>query len=230
LPHNPHTQWFEDTLYRLEGFATLVEDMLAQEIAKLDVHLDSQAKALTETDRAQYFDWHAQDFFELATQLPSIHRYSIVTAADSALETYLTETCNTYADLERAPLRLQDLAGKGLPRTQQYLKKVAQVEFPDTLPAWASVLRLRDLRNSIVHADGQIAENRAALLGWIKSEKGIAVSRDGTVTLYSTFTTTALNWYRTFTAAFDVATQPLGLWGTVFPLEKPGDSERPRHR
>ena len=220
MPHNPHTQWFDETLYKLEQFDALVETMLKHEIAKLEAHLDTQAKALSESDRIEYFDWHAEDFFELSTQLPTVHRYSIITAADSALETYLTDTCNTYADLRGASLRLTDLAGRGLVRAHHYLKKVAMIEFPEGLPDWVAVLRLRELRNCIVHADGQIEEHRAELLNWIKAQDGISVSSGGTVTLHASFTTTALNWYRSFGGTLDVATNSLGLWGAIFPNEK----------
>lgn len=219
MTQNPHTVWFRDTLYTLGRFSGMVEEMLQREVAKLEAHLDAQAASLEAREKAEYFEYHAEDFFELSTQLPTIHRYSVITAADSALEIFLTDTCNSYAKLTQASLRLDDLAGKGLRRAQQYLKKVASIDFPDSLSAWVSILRLRDLRNCIVHADGQIAEDRIDLIKWIKAEDGISISANGTVTFFAPFTSKALSWYEAFAEAFDGATKPLGLWATVLPFE-----------
>jgi hypothetical protein len=215
--HNPMTREFRIRLGRLRDFASLVESTLVAEVERLDATVSEGAKKLVEAERGEFFEYHAEDYFELSDQLPSILRYSVLTAADTALEAYLNNTCVTFAELGDVRVGLSDLKGAGIQRARRYLKKVAQVSFPDQGAVWTTVLRLHELRNSIVHADGVVPDSKAALREWTSSFAGIAIDRHGSISLDQGFAGAAMQAYEAFADDFDVACENLGLWRSVFP-------------
>src|SRR5689334_16535228 len=123
--HNPLTREFERKLLKLRAFADLVEASLVSRAEALDTELTERAKDFAEDDRQEFFEFHAEDYFELADELPTILRYAVLTAADTGLEVYLNNTCETYAEVNKQSVRLGDLTGAGIERARKYLKKVA---------------------------------------------------------------------------------------------------------
>src|SRR5437016_1913561 len=80
-PDNPLTRDFTQRLWKLERFADIVEETLVNRAAALDAELETAAVGFREADRQEFYESHAEDFFELSDELPTILRYSIVTAA-----------------------------------------------------------------------------------------------------------------------------------------------------
>jgi hypothetical protein len=219
LTDNPATRHFAVRLHKLERFADIVEETLVSRAAELDAELTAAAAEYPEPERQEFFEHHAEDFYELSDELPTILRYSVLTGADAALEHYLVDTCETYYEVNKATVRLTDLAGTGIQRARLYLKQVARIQFPDAKPAWTAILRLRELRNCIMHANGYIPDIQQALAQWLKTCPEIQISSAGVVTLRPGFTQVALGWYNGFAGDFDPACGSLGLWQSVFPVE-----------
>jgi hypothetical protein len=218
--NNPLTREFARKLVKLHGFADLVETTLVERAEALDADLSAKASSFPEDQRQEFYEYHAEDYLELADELPTILRYSVLTAADSAFEVYLNDTCETYAEVHRARVRLGDFKGAGIQRARKYLKKVAGVVFPDDKPSWTTVMRLHDLRNCIVHADGVVSPSRNDLHQSAESIGGLRLTNGGTISLGRTFTEGALNSYEKFATEFDGRLEGLGLWQSVFPIEE----------
>jgi hypothetical protein len=216
--NNPLTREFTNKVRKLERFAVIVEEALQARASALDEALVAGAENYSQSERQDLFEYHAEDFLDLSDELPSILRYSVVTAADSAVEHYLKRTADRYSDLRKASVRMSDLTGSGLERAQQYFKKVAQITFPDSAPTWTAILRLRELRGCLVHADGYVSEDRTRLARWLGTTSGIRLSPGRTVALEASFTRDALGWYATFASDFDAVCAPLGLFEAEFPL------------
>jgi hypothetical protein len=219
MNQNPLTREFKGKLAKLDGFAGLVEDTLVARSAALDADLSARAENFAEEERREFFEFHAEDYFELADELPTILRYAVLTAADTALEVYLNDTCETFAEVHNASVRLADFGGIGIERARKYLKKLARVPFPDERPSWISVVRLHELRNCIIHADGIVAVSRNELRQWSDSMAGLRITENGTISLSREFAKTALTFYERFAADFDEACGVLDLWQSVFPTE-----------
>lgn len=213
---NPHTSDLLRGLGNVRRFADLAEKMLDAEATSLGENVAAMAERYPEADRQDLFESHAEDFFELSDELPSILRYSVVTQAHSLLERYLDQTAQTYMELSKPSVRLQDLVGKGLRRAHQYLKKVAGVEFPEDMPEWIEIQRLQELRNCIVHADGCLKGDAVALKKWINGTPGLRLSPGGVVTLERGFSDAVIRSYIRFAEAFDELCKPLCLMAAVF--------------
>jgi hypothetical protein len=205
---------------KLQRLANMVEDSLVAQAAELDARLSTDAEQFPEANRQEFFEFHAEDYYELADELPTLLRYSILTGADTGLEVFLNDTCATYAEVHNATITLSDLRGAGVERARDYLKKVARMPFPDTTPEWTSVKRLHQLRNSIVHADGYIASDRNDIRKWAPSIYGLHIAASGAISLTREFTDAAISAYHAFAAQVDEACKQLALWHSVFlPVE-----------
>jgi len=223
--YNPHTRELYETLMRLREYASAVEGFLEREAEALGSRLEEEAKRFPEDERGEYFEVHALDIVEISHEMPTLLRHSVVTAADAALERYLMDTCRTHATLNQKPWPPSPPWRSPLGGARKYLKSVAGIAFPDQDRSWTAVLRLRELRNAIVHADADVS-SLAALRQWLQEQEHVTVSVDYTVSFETHFLDDALSWYRQFAEALDSACEQLGLWASVFPPEEdvPGAS------
>jgi hypothetical protein len=209
---------FTQRLIQLRRFAAMVEETLVDRAAALDSEL-AAAAGLTQHEREDLVDSYALDFLELGEELPTVLRYAVLTAADTASEAFLNSTCAAYAHVSGTKIRVTDLKGSGIQRAREYLKKVAAVQFPDDRPTWTTVTRLHELRNCIVHAEGVVAASRLDLRKWSADVRGLRISDHGVITLDAQFTEFALNAYEAFAADVDQCTDNLGLWKLELPFE-----------
>lgn len=215
--HNPLTREFERKLVRLETLAELVEESLAARAAELDARLSAEAESYPEDQRHDFFEYHAEDYFELADELPTLIRYSVLTGADSALEVYLNNTCEAYAEVNGATVTLKDLRGTGIARAREYLRKVARMPFPDLGSQWILVERLHKLRNAIVHEDGYVPPSRTDVRQWCKSIPGLRITGSGVISFSRDFVPSAVAAYQEFATQVDDACVDLSLWQWFFP-------------
>jgi hypothetical protein len=217
MSYNPLSRFYHRKLDHLARLADLVEVTLVTQAAELDARLATEAERYTDEERQDFYEYHAEDYYELADELPTLLRYSVLTGADSGLEVFLNDTCETYAQVHHATVSLGDLRGAGIERARAYLKKVARIPFPDTSVEWTAVKRLHLLRNAIVHADGYIPPEKEEVRKWCSSIPGLKITAVGEISLAREFTGAALATYRAFVDKVDDACQPLNLWYSVFP-------------
>ena len=217
MSHNPLTRDFERRLAKLQRLAELVEDSFVEQTAALEARVTAGLERFPKAEQQDYFEAHIEDFYELADELPTLLRYSVLTGADTGLEVYLNDTCATFAEVHGATVALSDLRGSGIERARDYLKKVAQISFPEAGPEWMTVRRLHQLRNSIVHADGYFPPERTDIREWASSIDGLRFTSAGVISLGRNFTSAAVTAYHAFALQLDAACEPLGLWRSVFP-------------
>ncbi|MDB4908081.1 MAG: hypothetical protein JWO05_2865 [Gemmatimonadetes bacterium] len=217
MSYNPLSRFYFRKLDNLQRLSELVEDSLVAQATALDARLAAAAKDLPASEQQDFYEYQSEDYYELADELPTLLRYSVLTGADSGLEVFLNDTCETYANVHKASVSLGDLRGAGIERARDYLKKVARIPFPDTAPEWTILKRLHQLRNAIIHADGYIPPEKADVAKWPASIPGLRISNVGGISFAREFAGPALGTYRAFVEKFDVACDGLGLWHSVFP-------------
>jgi len=215
--NNPRTRDFDERLLKIKGLTAIVEEALVNQAKSLANDLAKDVDACTESQKEDLYESYGEDYFELSTELPTLFRYSMLTASASAFDQYLTETAVGYAEVKDVAIKITDLRGNGILRAQQYFQKVVRLDFPENTSAWKNILKVRDLRNCVVHADGYIPEQKKELLDWIEKTPGIKLANGCIITLEPDFIHTVFEWYNSFAVDFDKACQSLGLWGTVFP-------------
>jgi len=216
--HNPHTGQLLEALARLGNYSASVERFLRSEAERFGNRLKKRAREFPSAERGEYIQSHVADIIEIATDMPTLLRHSVLTAADSTLERYLIDTCRTYSTLKQLAWPPEPPWYSGLRGAQRYIKSMTQIAFPDQGAAWTTVLCLRELRNSLVHSDADISSSSDELRTWIKQQEHLSLSGD-TVSLNPRFLENALSWYEEFARQFDTACEPLGLWAAIFPPE-----------
>jgi hypothetical protein len=208
---NPETRYYVRRLERLSSLSLIVEETLASRLNQLDIDVSAVAETMMGESREEYIEWHSEDFFILADELPSMMRYSIMVGAESALEAYIGKTCDSFATQTAARLKPTDLSGSGIDRMRDYLKKVANMPFPDGGTEWITMKNLRKIRNAFVHADGLVLADREAVRVWSQGFDGLQISDAGTVTLTEDFSQRIISTYQRFGELFDAACERVPL-------------------
>ena len=89
-------------------------------------------------------------------------RYAFFLRYYASFESHLKGMCEQRAKREALPLRLSDINGNGFPRQlDKYLTRVAKCRPLHEHPLWEDVLAYTWVRNSIIHNDGIVLDERS---------------------------------------------------------------------
>ena len=72
----------------------------------------------------------------------------------------LEEICGNHKGNKKSSIGVRDLRGDELERVKKYFKKVAEINFSDQGELWKRIIILRKIRNSIVHDNSKIPDDR----------------------------------------------------------------------
>lgn len=152
------------------------------------------AEQLPEDKQDEFWDYYIDEHFELSKEFPTVLRYSVFTQAYSFLEHTLLSYCNHSKEELRLPISHKDLVGKGIEKFQTYLKKVANISFPDNTDAWKAIKRYNVIRNCITHTLGDVEQmSNAETLRTVISEMKHIDLHDSKITLGEGFCVDALD-------------------------------------
>lgn len=101
-----------------------------------------------------------EDFF------PSLQRSSALASIYSVFENQMNTLCDLVKDAIGSKLRFQDLNGTGVERARTYLIKVGGFDLTglDGGRHWNNVVRIREVRNCFVHADGVLNDKTRKII------------------------------------------------------------------
>lgn len=79
-------------------------------------------------------------------------------------------------------VKLQDIAGKGIFKYRKYLAKVCGIDFTPIEKDWEILLYYNQLRNHLVHAEGNrsLSKNSQQLIGFLKKIHGVVLTESET--------------------------------------------------
>jgi hypothetical protein len=121
---------------------------------------------------------------DFATNIPNLFRRSLFTSAYALLEFHLYLLSKELESALELRVSVEDIHGQGIERSRIYLKKVAQVPFPDMSTEWQEAKQFARLRHLLLHNFGR-AENKRdeKLLEWIGRNPHLDVLPWGNVVL-----------------------------------------------
>ncbi len=99
----------------------------------------------------------AEDMDQLENAFPNILRTSLLMQCCSLFEHTLVRIARCFESSSGASF-LNQSNDAGIKKAQSFLKKEGQVQFPDQSATWSDILKVFDLRNVLVHANGLIQE------------------------------------------------------------------------
>ena len=148
---------------RFQDYLETIGKALREERDRLESHVTQEAEGLDEESRSHLFDHHSDSWHALAVDFPSRFYNSFLAALCAWAEAELVELCRTRERADPEAIRLNELAGSGVRRCSQYLKKVSRIQFPESTAEWQRLLALYEIRNKIVHAAAEAIDLRAEL-------------------------------------------------------------------
>ncbi|MBL7066605.1 MAG: hypothetical protein ISS29_01925 [Candidatus Marinimicrobia bacterium] len=99
---------------------------------------------------------HNERYFELTNLFPNMLWSSLFLTSYSIIEKFLYDICNSFATHHSIELKPNDLAGKGIVRSKNYLIKVMKFQFFEGSPNWMITKNGNYIRNLLMHSSGVV--------------------------------------------------------------------------
>lgn len=134
-----------------------VETLLALRIDALHSHVDKALDACDPDLAQEVFEKFGAERYDFEHNYPSMHRGSMLLSLYSLLESALAQYCRYLReclDVQEPPP-----ARGSIRKYRDYLEKTVGVDFSSAETCWRELDAFRQLRNSIVHAAGDIGSN-----------------------------------------------------------------------
>ncbi|MEK5358143.1 hypothetical protein [Paenibacillus sp. FSL L8-0709] len=92
-------------------------------------------------------------------ELPLILNHSLLISLFAFFENHLNLICSYLQKQSGIMISVTDIKGSGIKRAQTYLKKVIQIDFPDSTDEWMKIRNCIPIRNCIVHCGGNVEQS-----------------------------------------------------------------------
>ncbi len=145
----------------ISSYLRSAEKFLEDEVKKLEKKFGDEKSKLTEEEQSEFAEYYAEIYRELTEEFPRLLRNSLFVLSYSVTENYLNYYCNRSEKHFGLKLTLSDLKGRGVERAKNYLKKVAEIDFPEN-DEWAEIKHYNRIRNFIVHNNGKLDDSSNA--------------------------------------------------------------------
>lgn len=186
---------------QLRSYASAVEQMLVEQMSKINGELQEHTAGKSEEEREALLDWYGDEIVSFQYEYPKILRYSLFVHSYRLLERKLLEIAIHYQQTRHLDLSPSDLRDKGIERARTYLKEVASVQFPET-ESWQDITTLQLMRNLIVHNEGELRKNhekeRRKIEGLVKKWMGDVAIEGGSIELSQKFVFHVLHTFNAF--------------------------------
>jgi len=164
---------------------------IGKQLKELELFLDNVEEFLDmQADRAESEDERQkmEDYF------PNLLRSSLFVTIYSTVENELNQLCRMYAKDDG--LDVDDLRGNGIQRACTFLTKVCRIDFPQHSQEWKLLKEYNQLRNAIVHNNGQDRGHHLELL--VNEGSGLTLGKNNQVHLEREFCPHVLEVVREF--------------------------------
>jgi hypothetical protein len=102
-------------------------------------------------------DFYGEEFYTIEDIFIKTFRYSAIVSIYSFIESSMKSLAIYLQHSKNLSLKLEDLKGSSvIEKTGLYFEKVCLINFPSNTNEWAEIQKLNTIRNSIVHATGDI--------------------------------------------------------------------------
>ncbi len=96
--------------------------------------------------------WDLHSIFE--EYFPTLQRGSALITLFSFIEHELENLCHLFSNEKEIKIKVNDLHGKGINRSINYLKKVTGLKIDTSIQIWEEIKSIQKIRNLIVHNSG----------------------------------------------------------------------------
>ena len=172
-----------ERLSRLEFYLKTLEEFIDNQEASEVRDLIQRTEKLTDEQRSKFWAWSDPAHWDQIFR--SRLRSSFLVVLVSEMEIYLNEICRDVAEINRSTIKVSDLRGTMLERSQKFLEGKFTGPDPEILDFVSS---LYHVRNVFVHNAGRINDYRHShkLSGFVETEHGLS-NQNGSVEIDKEF-------------------------------------------
>ena len=162
--------WYEfymrPTFELMKGYINSIENQIELNIQdfqknKVDIELNNDSYT-TEYQGLDDQSWNLYEIFQ--NHFPNLQRKSALITLTNMFEYELDQLCARYIKEYKYNTELSKIKGKGLDRSTKYLKDVCGIEIHKADHRWEKIKQIQNLRNIIVHQDGNITDNKNTII------------------------------------------------------------------
>jgi hypothetical protein len=125
---------------------------------------------------------------------PSLQRRSALLTVCSYFENELDKLCRLYQSEKDFSVTVDDLLGRGIDRSTNYLQKVAGLDVHRTSQEWREIKNIQNIRNDIVHRAGKLRDDEA-LVSWMNKSKSLTLDDEGEIVVGEGFLSHVIKTY-----------------------------------
>lgn len=140
----------------LEAHRAFAEKHFTATARALEARFKREIAQMSETERYENHDLWIDEYETTVEVLPRLQWYAQFLVAYSTFEHSLQRLCEIVERRSHLPISYKELAGSGIQRASEYLKRMVAVKAPFASTEWQRALLLGEIRNKIAHANGAV--------------------------------------------------------------------------
>ncbi|EKC5521600.1 TPA: hypothetical protein ACPVW6_000954 [Vibrio parahaemolyticus] len=179
--HLSHPVTAGSVQYRISVLRSVFEQVEGSRKQHRDlmIELDTVQQQLTKHDETdENYDYSFSDqLIDLEFNFYRVNRISSILSMYAYLENTLNRICYQKQREFNLLISVSDFSGNGIFRARNYLEKFKLVDFSDSVcnGAWSNLINLNKLRNSLIHAEGDIEQTKKITSKTIQGIKGLSL-------------------------------------------------------
>ncbi|MDO8335614.1 MAG: hypothetical protein Q7T74_02410 [Candidatus Saccharibacteria bacterium] len=184
---------YRDYLIEIEG--KFAKDLDALE-KRYKIDSKKAAKLLPQDEDTTWY--YADELYRIDRVFRRSFRYSALVTIHALLETSMNSMCMFLQKKHNIGVGLQDIKGEGIERARLYLSKVCGIKFPETSHEWQELQKLNQVRNCIVHTNGDISLviSPKKLKMIVQNTHGLEIEAERYLIIDNSYLTAAISWLR----------------------------------
>jgi len=141
---------------QIQNMAIDIEQMLITQVSNENI-VDTTELFSTDTTIPQMF-FNELRYQQLNIIYPNILWSSLFLTAYANLESCLDLLSDYYFDIKNLNISPKDLKDRGIQRSQKYLTKLVNLNFPSDTNEWESIKKVVCIRHCLIHANGIVSQ------------------------------------------------------------------------
>ena len=168
---------FHEEISRFRFYLETLEEFISNQEKSEIKQLEKHAQNLSKDQQSPFWAWHYPIHWD------NIFRYRLrstfLVTLWSFTETQIERTCRYVTDIVRPEIKCSELTGNLLKRSKKFLKAFGEFTRPSK-EEWALISRIYDVRNVLVHYDGDLSryKNAERLSQFLNQQLGLSQTQD----------------------------------------------------
>ncbi|MBX3412373.1 MAG: hypothetical protein KF708_06605 [Pirellulales bacterium] len=150
--------WAKLQTNKLRGYVETSEKAFEDAFNDFDAWAAEQVNGMTEDERDDFYQFHADKGFSLRDDFPRFGRHMALVGIYGYFEHTLISLCDRCEKILSLKVSVRRAKRLDVGTAKKYLKEEAKILLPTDGAPWRRFKFYRDIRNLIVHSDSQVPE------------------------------------------------------------------------